>query len=253
MVRPVVFVGPTLFNSPVLRDSNFAWNPPAAVGDVYRAACDRPCAIGIVDGQFEALPSVWHKEILWALTRGIHVFGASSMGAIRAAELTSFGMIGVGDIFHGYRINRIKDDDEVAVLHAPAELQYRPLTEAMVDVRATVAAATRAAVITVSAANRVTRIAKKTFFKERTWAKIIAAARQAELAIGEMNNLAEWLPANRSRQKTADALAMLDLMRSFLATNPRPFQPAFQFQRTIYWERLVRANRQNSKGATDRR
>jgi hypothetical protein len=159
-------------------------------------------------------------------------------------------MIGVGDIFHGYRIRRIKDDDEVAVLHAPAELQYRPLTEAMVDVRATVAAAARAAVVAVSTANRITRVAKQIFFKERTWTKILTAARKAGVATRAIDSLTEWLPTNRSHQKTSDALAMLDSMRAFMATNPAPFQPRFQFERTIYWERLVRANGPNRKGAT---
>ena len=77
--------------------------PPAAQGDVYRAALSRPVAIGLVDGYFERVPAVWHKEILWALSQGIHVFGSASMGALRAAELAPFGMVGVGAIFEAYR------------------------------------------------------------------------------------------------------------------------------------------------------
>ena len=60
---------------------------PSAQGDVYRVAQERPSAIGIVDGYFEGVLSVWHKEILWAMAEGIHVFGSASMGALRAAEL----------------------------------------------------------------------------------------------------------------------------------------------------------------------
>lgn len=112
--------------------------PPAANGDVYRAVSAAPTAIGLVDGYFENVPAVWHKEILYALSQGVHVFGAASMGALRAAELSEFGMVGVGAIFAAYRDNRLEDDDEVAVVHGPAELDYLPVSEAMVNVRATV-------------------------------------------------------------------------------------------------------------------
>ena len=48
-------------------------SPPVGQGDVYRAATRyRPRAIGIVDGYFHQVPSVWHKEILWAMAEGIH-------------------------------------------------------------------------------------------------------------------------------------------------------------------------------------
>jgi len=70
---------------------------------VLRALVDRPRVIGIVDGYFERVPAVWHKEILWAMSRGVHVLGAASMGALRAAELHPFGMVGVGAIFEGFR------------------------------------------------------------------------------------------------------------------------------------------------------
>jgi hypothetical protein len=39
------------------------------------------------------------------------------MGALRAAELHTFGMVGVGRVFEGYRDGVYEDDDEVAVVH----------------------------------------------------------------------------------------------------------------------------------------
>jgi hypothetical protein len=66
------------------------------------------------------------------------------MGALRAAELHSFGMIGVGSIFEGYRDGTLTDDDEVTVVHSDAEGGYRPLSTAMVDMRATLARAQQA-------------------------------------------------------------------------------------------------------------
>ncbi len=91
-MRAAIFVGPTL--PPRLRptDPLWEWRPPVRQGDVYRVAQTRPDAIGIIDGYFEIVPTVWHKEILWAMAQGIPVYGAASIGALRAAELDVFGM-----------------------------------------------------------------------------------------------------------------------------------------------------------------
>ena len=59
--------------------------------------------IGIVDGYFEYVAPVWHKEILYALSSGCTVLGAASMGALRACECAAFGMRGIGRIFEDYR------------------------------------------------------------------------------------------------------------------------------------------------------
>src|SRR5215470_18896878 len=115
-----VFVGPTLPPVEIAAVLDAVCLPPVAQGDVYRLVGARPRAIGIIDGYFDGVPAVWHKEILWALTQGIHVFGSASMGALRAAELHPFGMQGVGSIFEAYRSGELEDDDEVAVLHGPA-------------------------------------------------------------------------------------------------------------------------------------
>lgn len=92
-----IFTGPTMSADIILQELPGAtvW-PPVAEGDIYRLALQKPAIIGIIDGYFGNLPSVWHKEILFALKEGIHVIGSSSMGALRASELSDFGMIGCG-------------------------------------------------------------------------------------------------------------------------------------------------------------
>ena len=83
-----VFLGPSLSwdeAREILPDATFL--PPAKAGDVYLAVKRGATVIAIIDGVFEQVPSVWHKEVLYALSLGVHVFGASSMGALRAAEL----------------------------------------------------------------------------------------------------------------------------------------------------------------------
>jgi hypothetical protein len=91
--------------------------------------------ICLIDGYFGNIPSVWHKEILFALKKGVSVCGSSSIGALRAAELHSFGMIGFGWVYRTFRRGILQDDDEVCVLHAVQELNFDALSEAMVNIR----------------------------------------------------------------------------------------------------------------------
>src|SRR4051812_8794601 len=97
---PVIFSGPSLPRAEV-EAAGFIWRPPVRQGDVRAILDDEPAAIGIIDGVFECVPTVWHDEILEALDRGLPVYGASSIGALRAAELDVYGMIGVGAIYAG--------------------------------------------------------------------------------------------------------------------------------------------------------
>ena len=116
-----VFAGPTISHKEIKQHIDCVCLPPVCHGDILQLLEAKPIAIGIIDGYFEGAPSVWHKEILYALDQGVHVFGSSSMGALRAAELYPFGMKGVGQIFQWYKEGLIDADDEVAVLHGPEE------------------------------------------------------------------------------------------------------------------------------------
>ena len=147
VVTAVVFVGPTLEPRDRAAAGDFHCLPPVAQGDVYRAVRRGARAVGVVDGYFSGAPSVWHKEILWALSQNVPVFGGASMGALRAAELHEFGMRGVGRIFEAFRDGNLEDDDEVAVVHGPAEIGYLPASEPMVNIRATLALAEAEGVI----------------------------------------------------------------------------------------------------------
>jgi hypothetical protein len=181
-----VFVGPTLAPNEARAVLDAVYLPPAAQGDVYRVARERPRAIGIVDGYFERMPAVWHKEILWAMAQGVHVYGAASMGALRAAELAAFGMEGVGRIFEAYRDGALEDDDEVAVAHGPAEDGYRAQSEAMVNLRATLAAAEAAGVVAPTTRGDLEAIAKALFYPERVYAHILGRGAEHGLPPAEL-------------------------------------------------------------------
>jgi hypothetical protein len=244
-MRAAIFVGPTLSADPILqRGGSCQWLPPAANGDVYRVAQTRPDVIGIIDGTFETGPSVWHKEILWALSKGIHVYGAASMGALRAAELDAFGMIGIGSIYRDFRTGVLTDDDEVAVLHAPKELGWQPLTEALVDMRATIVSARDARILSAKSASSLLRTAKATFFKERTWEHVLDAARLPKV---ERARFRCWLPSNRVELKRRDARALFRAVSRHLANRTCRHCPSFTFSHTVYWQSLMDAQRDQSQ------
>ncbi len=235
----VVFVGPTLSREDIAACGDTVCLPPVAQGDVYRAAQRRPLAIGIIDGYFSGAPSVWHKEILWAMSRGILVFGSASMGALRAAELHAFGMRGVGRIFEAFRDGELEDDDEVAVVHGPAELGHIPVSEAMVNIRATLARAETEGVLSKSSRGVLEAFGKSMFFPQRNWQALLEGAATLGVAESEQAALSAWLTNGRVDQKRADALEMLAAMREApLGSNET--HPKFNFEWTYFWDEFVR-------------
>ena len=231
----IVFLGPSLPVAEARKVLPALYMEPARCGDVLRARRLAPRAIAIIDGVFAHAPSIWHKEILLALDDGIPVFGASSMGALRAAELEAFGMIGIGRIFEAYRDGRCADDDEVALLHGPAESAYRELSEAMVNIRATIEKAVSCDVIRRDSADRVLRCAKQTFYQERSIAGAINAAWPADPPDAERRRLEEFLArGGYVNQKRLDALELLQ----YLAAHSVTRVPAATVSRTPYLAKL---------------
>ncbi|MEA3291902.1 MAG: TfuA-like protein [Pseudomonadota bacterium] len=238
----IIFTGPTLPAEEVKARLDARCLPPVKYGDVYRAVTlFKPRVIGIIDGYFNQVPAVWHKEILWALGRGVRVFGAASMGALRAAELDRFGMQGVGAIYTAYRDGRFppyadefENDDEVAVIHGPPELGFPAASEALVNIRATLAGAARAGIITGQTRDELVRLAKTRFYAERSFDSLL---QDAEAVPGsELAALNNWLPANRIDQKRLDALLLLRQ----LAAGDEQSPPDFRFEHTTLWENATR-------------
>jgi hypothetical protein len=243
----IIFAGPSL--QPAVRPADPAlfWRPPIKQGEIYQALLDRPAIIGIVDGYFEVTPTVWHKEILWAMTQGIHVYGSASIGALRAAELHPFGMIGVGRIFAAFRDGILSDDDEVAMLHGPEELGYPAVTEAMVNIRAVLDRAMAERVLDSWLVARLTKIGKALFYKERSWASILRLAIGGGLPPMPLEHLATWLRGRQVDQKRVDALEMVAAIRAHLAAGVTPLTASFQFHDTGYHKAAARLIRQAEK------
>ncbi len=245
-----VFTGPTLPAEEASNELAAEYLPPVSEGDVYRVTLKKPVAIGIIDGYFENVPSVWHKEILYALSRGVHVFGASSMGALRAAELAPFGMEGVGAIYQAYLDGHLEDDDEVAVTHGPAELGFPLLSEAMVSIRRTLSDACAANVLTEASRQSLESAAKARHYRERTYGTMISDAAELGVSGEDLERFKSWLPSGRIDQKREDALLMLRTMRDRFKGEPPVKQVHFHFEHTLHWDQATRLSGQGHKPGT---
>jgi hypothetical protein len=230
-----IFLGPTLEVPAAQAELDAIYLPPVAAGDVYRLRRAGPRAIGIVDGYFDRVPAVWHKEILCLLEGGVHVFGSASMGALRAVELGQFGMCGVGWVYHAFKDGTLEADDEVAVSHTSGPDGYRARSEAMVNIRRTLHAAHDAQIISGLTRDRLTRAGKALHYPDRTWPNLLAASAASGAGPADTGALHRWLPAGRVDQQAADAVAMLAQMRRFLATDPPPHQVRWRTETTARW------------------
>lgn len=145
---------------------------PASRGDVTRAA-ERFDMLLVIDGVFHHDLAPTPREVYDALEFA-RVFGASSMGALRAAECAPYGAVPLGTIASWYVRELIDGDDEVAVLVDPAT--QRALTVPSVNVRYVAALAVRRGLMERSAADAWISRARDIFYMDRTWESAIDVA-----------------------------------------------------------------------------
>jgi hypothetical protein len=196
----LVFCGPTLAGIDL--PAGVTRLPPAGFGDMLGNAPKTPSTLVLIDGLFGSQRSPWHKEILTLLADGHRMIGAASMGALRACELQSHGMIGIGLVFRAYRRGVLIDDGDVAVVHAPAELGWRQLSIALVDVLAALNLARRTGAIDRAMAGILASRARALSFKERSWREILDG-------LPVTNEVGRML-SNSPSAKQADALRAVD-------------------------------------------
>ncbi|RYZ09214.1 MAG: hypothetical protein EOO73_05495 [Myxococcales bacterium] len=237
--KVVVFVGPTISAADVREGlanvpAQVVIHPPAQQGDLFRLLQAPPAAVVLIDGEFFQVPAVLHKEVLALLHERVPVLGASSMGALRGAELAAFGMEGCGQVFERYGSAELTADDEVAVAHEGAEGHYRALTLALVNWRARLAAAAKEGVASAETIARVLRIASQLHFTERTLLTVRRSAAEW-VPVGELEPLFAFLSRSQLDLKREDAKAVLALLRARLAgERPWPCVPTVAAHATKY-------------------
>lgn len=202
----VVFLGPSLDREAAARILAATYLPPARRGDIPEAVRAGARIITLIDGVFFQESSVGHREILAALQAGVRVIGASSMGALRAAELDSLGMEGVGVIYRLYRDGVLVSDDEVALVYDPES--YTPLSEPLINIRCTLRKAVESGILQKETADIVRSIAISCYFPDRTWDTLVESARSL-IPGRDLERLEAFVREHAVDQKKEDAVLAL--------------------------------------------
>lgn len=219
------------------------YKPPCRQGDIVTdVVYENPTHILLIDGTFRDNLSPWHKELVFALQcPGVKaIYGAASMGALRAAELDWLGMVGVGQVYEWYRDRVTEDDSEVAVSYAElANGDYKCLTVPLVDIRAGVEAYQRQYPGTAIAegAESFLETMAKVFYMERTSQICEEAWEKLELDV----------PWPYVALKSFDAVKLLNDFRAYQPAPikaPRPENLSPFFQALYERDRRVRINGQ---------
>ena len=153
-------------------DVEVIYKRPIQRGDLAQALKEHPDIIAIIDGVFHQNSAVGHKEILKAMKSGIKVFGASSMGALRASELDSLGMTGIGYVYSQYATGEVDSDDDVAVMLDSESLEA--LSEPLINMKYVFTNAVSEGIISEDEKDELLSIAKKTYYPKRNYAKTLA-------------------------------------------------------------------------------
>ncbi|MEV0636395.1 TfuA-like protein [Streptomyces sp. NPDC050619] len=232
-----VFAGPTITSARITSILPGAVvHPPVQHGDLLRLPLMASDRVLIIDGLWHQSAPVRHKEILMLLARRVAVYGASSMGALRAAELAPYGMVGIGRIYRAFRSGLLDADDDVAVLQEP---DGRPLTQALVNLRAAFERAADAGRITEPEAQALTETARQLPYGRRT--RTALGRLMAERGIGDVYAIADiWgcsTPHDLKREDAETALRVLarDEFTTAEATAPGWTEEPWETSFVRYW------------------
>lgn len=211
MPRIIVFLGPSLDRASAEKILSAEYRPPAKRGDLLRAAEDGAEIIGLIDGVFHQESAVAHREILAATKQGVRVVGASSMGALRAAEMDTLGMTGIGEVYRMYRSGELESDDEVALVFDP-ESGYS-LSEPLINIRFTLKQAVADGIIGNGEHDALLEAARSLFYPQRTYAAILTAA-GAAVDAATRDRFRSWVQDHAVDRKRLDAIAALEYIRN---------------------------------------
>lgn len=172
----IVFAGPSVTPDVRNRFQDIDWRPPAVAGDLLSLVESGGDKVLLIDGLFDEQASVKHKEAIALMAAGTRLYGASSMGALRSAELRSFGMVPLGRIAQAYCRGQLVGDDEVALVHGNDRIGWKAASVAMVDVRATLCRAVRRKLVDGQTARQLRATWHDLHFVDRDWPAMIEAA-----------------------------------------------------------------------------
>ncbi|MCP8310848.1 MAG: TfuA-related McrA-glycine thioamidation protein [Candidatus Methylarchaceae archaeon HK02M1] len=209
----IIFTGPSL--NPKKAKELFdkaTYMPPIKRGDATKAFKNGAKIIGIIDGIFFSEVAVSPRELLYLLDKGVILIGGSSMGALRAAELDVFGMVGVGRIYEMYRNGEINSDDEVALIFSPDTLE--PLSEPLINIRYNSKVFVERNLIKAKTAEKILKLSQKLYYPLRTYRRIVnIAVNEKLLTSWEGDEILDLIETHRIDLKNLDAIKVIEKVR----------------------------------------
>lgn len=218
-LRRVVFVGPSI---PLDRARSVLpraeYRGPIKRGDLD--GIEPGTIVGLIDGLFAQTLAISPGELREAIDSGVAVYGAASMGALRAAEVPA--VIGLGRVFEMYRSGVIERDDEVAVLLDP--LTHRAVTVPLVNVRFAVERLVRTGTLNHVDGRAIVDACASLHYTERTYPRILEqSALAGNRDVGDVITLLESFDLKRD-----DAQLLLETIGSVTEPpTPRPRRPTY--------------------------
>ncbi len=211
----VIYTGTSISHHDAKKILNADYRPPVKRNDIKRIMRNPPDIIGIIDGVFFDSAAVAHREIIEAIKSGITVVGGASMGALRASELDSYGMIGVGKIYEMYRSGVLESDDEVAVTFDQDTMEA--LSVPLVNIRATLESAIEKGVITRETAGAILEVAKKLFYPDRNYRNIVSECmKKGIISDPDKGKLLDFLLEHEVDVKREDAVRVLEKIKGMI-------------------------------------
>ena len=214
MNLPIIYLGPSLSINKAKKIIDAEFRPPAKKGDFINLnLLTERRDIVLIDGVFlqEYPPSP--IEVFQVINNtNFKVYGAASIGALRAVELEKFGMKGIGKIFGFFKKNIINSDDEIAVTF---DSNYNLLSEAMIDIRYNIFLSWKQGIIDKETKQMMVNLAKRLYFPFRTYENIIKKScllfPSKEKHISKFSN---YISMNKVSLKELDAIHALQYMSS---------------------------------------
>ena len=218
MKKPIIFLGPSLSHEKARKIFQADFRGPAKKGDLLRVSgdIDDSTIVCLVDALFlQDYPPSPIEVYQLMLNKNIKLYGAASLGALRAVELEKFGMIGMGKIFELYKKGKLTADDEVAVTFVEGEHQLQ--SEAMIDIRFNLFLAHRMGIINEITKKTIAKVAKNIYFPYRNYTDILDQTEKQYPAISkDLKSFRTYIIKNRQSLKERDTIKLINYVKNLL-------------------------------------
>lgn len=213
--KAVIFTGNSISHGDAKKILVADYQPPVRRSQLEKFVQQGYKVIGIIDGIFFDRAAVGHREIISALNAGVKIVGGASMGALRASELDTQGMIGVGKVYEWYRDGVIESDDEVAVSTNPDT--FEPISVPLVNIRETLKAALAAGIISEKDHENLLELAINTYYPDRSYLGLTKeGAKKVLISEEKRKELLDFCINSEIDVKRQDAVLVLETIKKLV-------------------------------------